>query len=248
MTARPATWLYRLGDCWWTLAAPGYDRAVSLVGWHRWLDALVADVTSGPLLDIGCGPAYLALGLMARGIGYVGVDRNAAMVARARRRIASSPGRGLVLHADVTALPFHEKSFDIVVAAAVLGLLDLHSRQAALREIARVTRREIRLLEPVRRVGAPSRSLRAHVLGLVRERPLELTELAEAGLVPEVRGHALLAGVYAKVHAVPRLRGLGGSGRDGFFAVGIVNLGERSACPGLPAHGQVAAAHRLTKR
>ena len=204
MTARPATGLDRLADRWWTLAAPGYDQAVSLVGWHRWLDALVADVTSGLLLDIGCGPAYLAPGLMARGIGYTGVDRNATMAARARRRVASSTGRGLVVQADVTALPFRENSFDIVVAAAVLGLLDLRSRQAALREIARVARREIRLLEPFRRAGAPSRNLRAHVIGLVRERSLELTELAEAGLVPEVKGPPLLAGVYSKVHAVPR--------------------------------------------
>jgi len=209
VTARPATRLDRLADRWWTLAAPGYDRAVSLVGWHRWLDALIADVTSGLLLDVGCGPAYLAPVLMERGIGYVGADRNAAMVARARRRIASSPGRGLVVHADVTALPFRAESFDVVVASAVLGLLDLHSRRAALREIARVARGEIRLLEPVRRAGASPRTLRAHLLGLVRERSLELTELAEAGLVPEVHGPPVLAGVYSRVHAAPRRGGRG---------------------------------------
>ncbi len=210
MTAHPASWHARLAERWWTLAAPGYDWAVGLVGWHRWLSLLVGDVTSGRLLDIGCGPAYLAPGLLARGIDYVGVDRNAAMVARARRRIAPSAGKGLVVRADATALPFRTGSFDVVIAAGVLGLLDLHSRQAALREMARVTRGEIRLLEPFRRPGAPPRSLRAHVIGLVSDRPLDLTELAEVGLVPKVHGPPLLAGVYSRVDALPRL---GGSGR-----------------------------------
>lgn len=207
MAGRPAAWLDRLADRWWTLAAPGYDWAVGLVRWHRWLDALVADVTSGQLLDVGCGPAHLAPGLLARGIGYAGADRNAAMVAQARQRIASSAGKGLVVRADATALPFRTASFDIVIAASVLGLLDLPSRQAALREMARVTRREIRLLEPFSRAGAPAHPLRAHVIGFVRERPLELAELAEAGLEPQVHGPALLAGVYSRVHAVPRSGG-----------------------------------------
>jgi ubiquinone/menaquinone biosynthesis C-methylase UbiE len=173
------------------------------------LRLLVADVTSGRLLDVGCGPAYLAPGLLARGIGYAGVDRNAAMLARARRRITPSAGKILVVRSDATALPFRTGSFDLVIAAGVLGLLDLHSRQAALREMARVTRGEIRLLEPFRRPGAPPHTLRAHVIGLVPDRPLDLTELAEAGLIPEVHGPPLLAGVYSRIHAFPRSGGFG---------------------------------------
>ena len=110
MNARQATRLDRFTDRWWTLAAPGYDPAVALVGWHRWQDALVRDVTSGLVLDVGCGPAHLASGLLARGVSYVGVDRNAAMVSRASRRVASSPGRGAAVRADVTALPFCAQS------------------------------------------------------------------------------------------------------------------------------------------
>ena len=204
MTARHATRLDRLSECWWTLVAPGYDPAVALVGWHRWQDSLVADVTSGLVLDVGCGPAHLARGLLARGVGYVGVDRNAAMVSRAGRRVASSPGQGVVVRADVTALPFRAESFDIVVAAGVLGLLDLDSRHAALREMARVVRGEVRLLEPVRRAGAPPRTTRSRLIALVRDRPVDLAELAAAGLDPEVRGPPLLAGVYSIVRATRR--------------------------------------------
>ena len=209
MTAHPVSWRGGLADRWWTLAAPGYNRAVALAGWHRLLKLLVTDVTSGRLLDVGCGPAYLAPGLLARGIGYAGVDRNAAMLARARRRITPSAGKVPLLRSDATALPFRTGSFDVVIAAGVLGLLDLHSRQAALHEMARVTRGEIRLLEPFRRPGAPPHTIRAHVIGLVPDRPLDVTELADAGLIPKVHGPPLLAGVYSRVHALPRSAGSG---------------------------------------
>lgn len=204
MIERNVGQLDRVSDRWWTLVAPGYDQAVALVGWHRGLDALVSDVASGRVLEVGCGPAYLAGGLLARGVDYVGVDRNAAMVSRARRRVASFPGRGAVVRADVTALPFRGASFDIVVAAGVLGLLDLSSRRTALREMARVTCGEVRLLEPVRRPGAPPRTTRARLIALVRDCPIDLAELVEAGLEPEVRGRPLLAGVYSMVHATRR--------------------------------------------
>ena len=204
MTVRQASRLDQLADRWWTLAASGYDQAAALVGWHRRQDALVRDITSGLVLDVGCGPAHLAPGLLARGAGYVGVDRNAAMVSRARRRVASWPGRGMVVRADITALPFHGKSFDIVVATGVLGLLDLRSRRAALRELARVTSREVRLLEPVCRPGAPPRTTRSRLIAFVRDRPIDLTELAEAGLEPEVCGPPWLAGVYSVVRATRR--------------------------------------------
>ena len=166
---------------------------------HRWRTAensagyLLAHLPgTAQVLDVGCGPAHLARGLLARGVGYVGVDRNAAMVSRAGRRVASSPGQGVVVRADVTALPFRAESFDIVVAAGVLGLLDLDSRHAALREMARVVRGEVRLLEPVRRAGAPPRTTRSRLIALVRVRPVDLAELAAAGLCTriEVYKHA----------------------------------------------------------
>jgi len=189
-------------DRWWTAVAPGYDRAVALVGWHRWQDALVADVTHGTVLDVGCGPAHLAGGLLARGVDYVGLDRNPSMVARAGRAVGAwGPGRGRVVRADVVEMPFRAGSFDVVVATGVLGLLDVPRRRAALREMVRVSRGEVRLLEPVHRGDAPTRAVRSRALAFVRDRPIELDELVEAGLAPVVRGPALLAGVYSMVRA-----------------------------------------------
>ena len=201
----PTTCLDRAADRWWTLAAPGYDRCVSLVGWHRWQDSLVADVTHGTVLELGCGPAHLAKGLLERGVDYVGVDRNPAMVARAGRAVGAwGPGRALVVRADVTAVPFGGASVDIVVSTGVLGLLEVPVRRIALQEMVRVSRGEVRLLEPVHRADAPPRAVRSRALAFVRDRPLALDELIEVGLEPEVRGPALLAGVYSMVRATRR--------------------------------------------
>jgi ubiquinone/menaquinone biosynthesis C-methylase UbiE len=200
--AGQASCVDRVADGWWTLVAPVYDRSVGLVGWHRRRDALVAEVSGGGVLEVGCGPAHLAEGLMARGVDYVGLDRNAAMVARARRAIGRwGPGRGLVVRADVTAIPFPRRSFDVVVATGLLGLLTVPVRRAALREIVRVCRREVLLLEPLLGAGGVTRAARSRVVALVRERPLTLDELVEAGLEPEVRGRAVVAGVYSPVRA-----------------------------------------------
>lgn len=195
----------RLAERWWTLACPAYDRTVALVGWHRWQDALVEDLDGGSVLEVGCGPAHLAKGLLARGVEYVGIDRNAAMVSSARRAVAAwGPGHAEIVRAEITATPFRPASFDVVVSTGVLGLLTVESRRLALHEIARVSRDEVRLLEPVLRADAPARAGRSRLLALVRERPLALDELVDAGLDPEVRGRAHLAGVYSVVHARKR--------------------------------------------
>jgi ubiquinone/menaquinone biosynthesis C-methylase UbiE len=192
----------RTADRWWTLLAPAYDRSVALVGWHRWQDAVVADVVRGSVLEVGCGPAHLARGLTARGIDYVGLDRNAAMVVRAGRAVrACGPGRASIVRADVTAIPFPAEAFDLVVATALLGLLTAPARRVALQEMVRVSRGEVRMLEPIARSDAPARVGRSRVIALVRDRPLALDELVEAGLEPEVRGRAHLAGVYSMVRA-----------------------------------------------
>lgn len=191
----------RLADRWWSLVSPVYDPAVALVGWHRALDALVADVRGGRVLDVGCGPAHLAPALSRRGVEYVGVDRSGAMVARARRRVA---GRGgVIVRADVTRLPFPDGSFDVVVASAVLGLLPGPARRSALDELVRVTRGEVRLLEPVHRPGARPHDLRARIVALARGPLLELAELSDAGLEPSL-GESVLGGVYSAVRAARR--------------------------------------------
>jgi SAM-dependent methyltransferase len=193
----------------WTFVAPLYDRSVALVGWHRRQDALLSDVTEGSVLDVGCGPAHPAKALLGRGVAYVGLDRNAAMLARAARAVdAWGPGRGLVVRGDISALPFDASAFDVVVSTGVLGLLTVATRRHVLQEMVRVSRGELRLLEPIVRTDAPPRPTRARIVALVRDRPLTLDELVGIGLVPEVRGPPALASVYSMVRATSADRGL----------------------------------------
>lgn len=191
-------------DRWWTAVSPGYDRAVALAGWHRCLGDLVEGVDGGVVLEVGCGPGHLGRALAPRGVDYVGLDRNPAMLRRAGRGThAAGPGRVRLVRGDLTSLPFRTGSFDVVVAAGVLGLLRTPQRRAALRELARVTRGEVRLLEPVARPDAGAVRLRTRLLAFSSDGPLSLAELMDAGLLAQLVGPARLLGVYSQVRATP---------------------------------------------
>ena len=119
----------------------------------------------GVVLEVGCGPAFLARSLRSRGVNYVGLDRNPAMLRQGRRATHGwASGRSRLVRGDLTALPFRTGSFDVVVAAGVLGLLRPPQRRAALRELARVSRGEVRLLEPIARGAAGTHRLRTRLL------------------------------------------------------------------------------------
>ena len=85
------------------------------------------------------------------------------------------------------------------ITAVSIGAQSFHD--AVLQEMTRVSRSAIRLLEPVHRPGSPVRATRSRLIALVRDRPIELAELAEVGLRPRVLGPPLLAGVYSIVEA-----------------------------------------------
>ena len=99
--------------------------------------ALLPDVNRKDVLDAGCGHGWYADWLARRGARVVGVDRSAAMVALARKRLA---GRGRVIEGDISdlkgALP--DGAFDIILCSLVLHYLpDLTE---AFREWARLLR------------------------------------------------------------------------------------------------------------
>lgn len=165
---------------------------------------LVADVTEGTVLDVGCGPAPPVRDLLARGVGYVGVDLSATVVHLAARRLdGAGPGRCHLLVADARALPFADRSFDLVVCTAVLGLLTARARRAALFEMARVCRGEVRLLEPVARHDRRTPRVRNRLVGLAVDGPLIRADFESAGLVAGVTGPPCVVGVYSPVRAAP---------------------------------------------
>lgn len=94
-----------------------------------------ARVASGQrVLDVCCGPGFVAEAAQARGADVVGLDFTAEMVTIARARCPEVEFH----HGDAQSLPFDDASFDAVLMN--FGLLHLAQPERALREAARVLR------------------------------------------------------------------------------------------------------------
>ena len=87
---------------------------------------------AGSLLDVGCGTGSYAAGFAALGWDYTGVDASEDML----RRAATKGVR--VVHADATALPFEEASFD--AAVSIFTHTDVDDFAGLVREVVRVLR------------------------------------------------------------------------------------------------------------
>jgi ubiquinone/menaquinone biosynthesis C-methylase UbiE len=115
---------------------------------HRWRTAensagyLLPFLEPGMrLLDVGCGPGTITLGLAARVAPgrVVGVDRDAGVVADAQRLLDSRPASGVEFRtADAYALEFEDEAFDVVHAHQLLQ--HLTDPVTALVEMRRVLR------------------------------------------------------------------------------------------------------------
>lgn len=93
---------------------------------------------AGTLLEVGCGTGHFARWLAQRGWRVVGLDHSLAMLDEARAR----GGLPLIL-GDALALPFPDRSFDVVALLTVLEFLP--EPRAALAEAWRVARRGLLL-------------------------------------------------------------------------------------------------------
>ena len=122
-----------------SISFSGRDHAFFVEAKARHLLELVrrrlGDPGSLSVLDVGCGH-----GLVHRHLGSFGrlegVDASAAMVERARRE---NPGVAY-REGDATALPVEDAAFDVVFSIGLLHHLEPANRDAALREMKRVTR------------------------------------------------------------------------------------------------------------
>lgn len=95
------------------------------------------------VLEVGCGPGYLALRLTRRHhLAVTGLDLDPAMIARARANADRAPGgddrRPSFQVGDVAALPFPDAAFDLVVST--LSMHHWADPAAGLAEIGRVLR------------------------------------------------------------------------------------------------------------
>jgi SAM-dependent methyltransferase len=112
------------------VAAPadGSGKAPFVPGrsWAAWAQALTRLIPSGMrAIDLGCGDGELTLEIARFASEVVGVDSNAALVARAAS-VAERRGVGNAkfVRGDVEALDFPDASFDLAVMSQTLHGLD----------------------------------------------------------------------------------------------------------------------------
>jgi SAM-dependent methyltransferase len=100
--------------------------------------AQVGPVHGRTVLDAGCGDAVLGVALAKSGAGVTGLDRDAGMLAMARRRAVHGEVALALVQGDVASLPFADNSFDVIVAVTVLCFVP--DANGVLAEFARVLR------------------------------------------------------------------------------------------------------------
>ena len=128
-------------------AAEYYDatRGYAAGSAERIRDAIVAHTGIGAdarVLELGVGTGRIALPFIRAGFDFTGIDLSQAMMDRLLAQIAGDAGRASyrldLRQGDVTALPFADASFDLIVSVHVVHLVD--DWQAMLREAQRVLR------------------------------------------------------------------------------------------------------------
>lgn len=119
-------------------------------------------LTAPSLLEVGCGSGYYSAvfdALLPQGVAYSGVDYSPAMIALARQRY---PDRDFSV-GDATALPFPDRSVDIVFnGVSLMHTLDV---EAAIREARRVARKVVIFHTAILVAGVPTTYLTKSAYG-----------------------------------------------------------------------------------
>lgn len=137
----PALLLLTVGEIYEALYQNGYHSDLHLS--HA--RGVLQHVRGESVLDLGCSHGFAVAALWKRGIVANGVDIAPSAIALARRtrgegRCGPDPCFQV---ANATALPFGSKHFDALVSTDVLEHLSPSDVDAAVREMVRVTRRDM---------------------------------------------------------------------------------------------------------
>jgi protein-L-isoaspartate(D-aspartate) O-methyltransferase len=99
------------------------------------------------ILDVGCGKGYLLYDFtkVVPGIDVTGLDVSPYAIANAKEEI-----KGRIKLGNATALPFPDKSFDLVFSLTTLHNLHNYDLDKALREVERVGRNKYICVESYR--------------------------------------------------------------------------------------------------
>ena len=116
------------------------------------------DIVAGArILDAGCGTGRYTMGLARRGYLVTGLDRSAALIAEAQKRVSTTDLPVAFAVGDILALP-SPPLFDGILCRGVLNdLLDEHSRQEVFFSFARILRPRGVLILDVREWHATAR-------------------------------------------------------------------------------------------
>ncbi|WP_028608701.1 class I SAM-dependent methyltransferase [Paenibacillus harenae] len=91
--------------------------------------------TGTKVLEVGCGTGRTACYLASMGCDVTAMDRNEAMVEKAKRRARLSGAPLRIVKADAASMPFPDASFDVVFVESVTAFT---KGSSALREFWRV--------------------------------------------------------------------------------------------------------------
>jgi SAM-dependent methyltransferase len=150
----------------------------------EFLDAALADLPEGPVLDVGCGPAQVSRYLIGRGRLAIGIDLAPGMLAEAARLVPAAK----LLAGDLLALPLRPASCAGAVASYSLHHLPRARLGSALRGL-RAVLRPGGVLVVITHGGGGQQwlDLPGGRVALSMYSPVELADrLRESGLEPEV--------------------------------------------------------------
>jgi ubiquinone/menaquinone biosynthesis C-methylase UbiE len=125
-------------DAWYRTPLGAAAHRIELAAIER----LAAPRGGERALDAGCGSGIWSAWLAERGLDVTGLDRDASMLAAARRRLRAAR----FVEGDLTALPFDDEQFDLALAVTVFTFLDQGERTRAAGELLRVLRPGGRLI------------------------------------------------------------------------------------------------------
>jgi ubiquinone/menaquinone biosynthesis C-methylase UbiE len=150
------------------------------------LEAFVAGIDAGRIVDIACGTGWLTR--LLRG-DVVGIDQSEAMLRIARDRVPW----GRFVRATVPPLPFPDDSFDVALAAHIYGHLEREDeRRAFVSEALRVAPRLI-VVEQAWRPGLAEEAWEERALGDASRHRVFKRYFTAEGLAAEVGGSVALA-------------------------------------------------------
>jgi ubiquinone/menaquinone biosynthesis C-methylase UbiE len=132
---------------YWDRLAQTYAKIGEAEFWlkHR---LRIAEGLSGRVLEVCCGGGRLVFELYQRDLNAYGIDLSPQMVTQAKNKLVQAGlDRARIARADVTHLPFADAAFDAVISTGAIALFKPEVQRAALSELARVARHEVRLLE-----------------------------------------------------------------------------------------------------